>query len=105
MKNEDYKHWRRRWLRWHSRSLLAGTLVLQRSDWDTYLDEMLKTYLAYGDFTENEIAFIFRRVSHGIRRLASHLDASVCARRAQDKIRAQGLRLMTDAAEIFGQGF
>ncbi|AQV96419.1 hypothetical protein BJN34_21355 [Cupriavidus necator] len=104
MENEDYKHWRRRWLRWHSRSLLAGTLVLQRSEWDAYLDEMLRTYVAYGDFAEDEIAFIFRRVSHGVRKLASQLDASACARRAQARIRAQGLRLMTDAAVVFGQG-
>jgi hypothetical protein len=99
---DDSKHWRRRWLRWHSRSLLASALVLQRGECDAYLNEMLRAYLAYGDFTENEVDFIFRRVSHGVRMLGSHLDASVFARRAQERIRAHGLRLMTDASEVFG---
>ncbi|AQV92562.1 hypothetical protein BJN34_01485 [Cupriavidus necator] len=76
---QDYKHWRRRWLRWHSRSLLASALVLQRSEWDAYLDEMQKAYLAYGDFAENEIVFIFQRVSSGVRKLASHLNAAPVA--------------------------
>ncbi|EON16357.1 hypothetical protein C265_28866 [Cupriavidus sp. GA3-3] len=102
MVKDDYKHWRRRWLRWHSRSLLASALVLQRSECDAYLNQMLRAYLAYGDFTENEVEFIFRRVSHGVRKLGSNLDASVFARRAQERIRAHGLRLMTDASEVFG---
>lgn len=76
--------------------------VLQRGECDAYLNEMLRAYLAYGDFTENEVDFIFRRVSHGVRMLGSHLDASVFARRAQERIRAHGLRLMTDASEVFG---
>lgn len=103
MGNEDYKHWRRRWLRWHSRSLLASALVLQRSEWDAYLDEMQKAYLAYGDFAENEIDFIFRRVSNGVRKLASHMNASVCARRAQGRIKVQGRKLLTDASSITRQ--
>ncbi len=63
-----------------------------------YLDDMLRAYLAYGDFSENEIDYIFGRVSHGVRKFASHLDASAYAQRAQERIRAQGFRLMTDAA-------
>ncbi|GLC91280.1 hypothetical protein Tamer19_06880 [Cupriavidus sp. TA19] len=67
------------------------------------LEEMLKAYLAHGDFTENKIDFIFRRSPPGVRKLASHLDASVCARRAQERIRAHGVRPLADASDVFGR--
>lgn len=103
MRDDGYKQWRRRWLQWHSRSLLANALVLQRTERDTYLDEMLRAYLAHGDFTENEIDYIFRKVCHCVRKFASHLDASAYAQHAQERIRAQGFRLMTDASEVISQ--
>ncbi|KDP87686.1 hypothetical protein CF70_034795 [Cupriavidus sp. SK-3] len=58
----------RRWLQWHSRSVLANALVLQQAERDTYLDEMLRAYFAYGDFTENPIDYIFRRVANGVQK-------------------------------------
>ncbi|SOZ17597.1 hypothetical protein CBM2598_U10045 [Cupriavidus taiwanensis] len=59
LRHEDYQQWRRQWLRWHSRSLLANALALQRGERAARLDEMLKAYLSYGDFTENEMISFF----------------------------------------------
>lgn len=97
---EDYKHWRLRWLRWHSRSLLTSALRLREAERDAYLGGMHRAYCSHGDFTENEIDFIFRRVSQGIWKLQLRPDAFELAQRAQERIREQGLRLMADASKL-----
>lgn len=93
-------HWRLRWLRWHSRSLLANALRLSEVEGDVYLSRMHRAYCAHGDFTENEIDFIFRRVSKGIWKLQLHSDAFELAQRADERIREQGRRLMADASKL-----
>lgn len=99
MDDEGYKPWRRRWLRLHSRSLLANSLALAAEvELEAYLREMRTAYRNYGDFTENEIDFIFRRVRRGIQRMPTPHSAPQCARRARGRIRALGQRLMTEAA-------
>ncbi|MGY2491950.1 hypothetical protein [Cupriavidus sp. CP313] len=104
MNDESYKPWRRRWLRLHSRSLLANALMLTEVELGTYLKEKHTTYCAYGDFTENEIDFIFRRVCRGIQRLpAAHSSPEECARRARRRIQALGQCLMNEAAWFNGQ--
>jgi hypothetical protein len=103
MNDEDYKPWRRRWLRLHSRSLLANALMLAEFELDMYLKEKRTTYRDYGDFTENEIDFIFRRVCRGIQRLpAPHSSPEECARRARRRIQALGQRLMKEAPWLNG---
>ncbi|ODV44206.1 hypothetical protein AWV79_10200 [Cupriavidus sp. UYMMa02A] len=98
MNDEGYKPWRCRWLRLHSRSLLANALMLAEVELEAYLKEKRTAYRDYGDFTENEIDFIFRRVCRGIQRLpAPHTSPEVCARRARQRIQALGRRLMKDA--------
>ncbi len=104
MDNEGYKPWRHRWLRLHSRSLLANALPLEEAELGAYLTEMLTVYRNYGDFTENEIDFMFRRVCRGIQRLpvASH-GGPDSARRARKRIRALGQRLSIEAACFKGR--
>ncbi|KAF7962259.1 hypothetical protein AWV80_23780 [Cupriavidus sp. UYMU48A] len=74
MNDEGYKPWRRRWLRLHSRSLLANALMLAEVELDAYLKDKRTAYRDYGDFTENEIDFISTSVPrHPTAAGASHL--------------------------------
>ncbi|TPQ34347.1 hypothetical protein C2U69_23110 [Cupriavidus pinatubonensis] len=98
MNNEGYRRWRRRWLRLHSRFLLASALTLAEVELDTYLKEKRTTYRDFGDFTENEIDFIFQRVCRGIQRWpAPHIASQECVRRARKRIQELGRRLTNEA--------
>ena len=65
LQDDKYSKWRRQWLQWHARSLLASALLIHGAERDAYLDEMLTEYFAYDDFSAHEISFIFRRVCRG----------------------------------------
>jgi hypothetical protein len=100
-KGKTYSLWRRRWLGWHSRSLLANALGQTPATRHAYIREMRLAYRDYGDFSESEIEFIFRRVSRGIGRLWRHPRAGELARRAQRPIREQGHRLHREVSQFF----
>ncbi|CAG9174161.1 hypothetical protein CURE108131_17265 [Cupriavidus respiraculi] len=103
-KGNKYSLWRRRWLWWHSRSLLANALGQTPAARHAYIREMRLAYRDYGDFSESEIEFIFRRVSRGICRLSRHPRASELARRARRPIREQGHRLHREVSQLLEPG-
>lgn len=86
--DENYEPWRRRWLQWHSRSLLASVIALAVVERGAYLDRMRAAYRDFGDFPESEIDFIFRRVSRGQQKLGSCPAAFEVSPRTLQHIRA-----------------
>ncbi len=95
--DENYGPWRRRWLQWHSRSLLASIITLAGVEREPYLDRMRAAYHDLGDFTQGEVDFIFQRTSRGLRRLPSIIEVSPLT---QQRIQEQGQRLMEEAPGV-----
>lgn len=100
MDDEGYKSWRRRWLRWHARCLLANALALSESARSAYLQEMHSAYGTFGDFTEDEVVFVFRRVFRAFSRLPPFLSVLEEAQWPHKRIREEGMRLMKEAAAL-----
>lgn len=98
--DENYGPWRRRWLRWHSRSLLASIITLAGAERQPYLDRMRSAYHDLGDFTQGEVDFIFQRVWRGLRRLGSRASIIEISPLTQQRIREQGQRLMAEANRL-----
>jgi hypothetical protein len=100
MQSRHYQWWRRRWLWWHSRTLLANALAQGPATQAAYIAEMRRAYEAYGDFTHNEMALIFGRVTRGMQKLHRHPCAFEFAQRAKRALREQGLRLQEEVSQF-----
>src|SRR5437868_14854170 len=100
MEDSHYLWWRRRWVGWHSRTLLANALGQSPATRTAYLGEMRQAYEAYGDFSPQEVDFIFGRVSRGMRKLHGHPCAFEFAQRARRALRQQGSRLQQEVSQF-----